>query len=104
MAGDGEGVHTHAHCFRGDGTKLLPIRTVLVDGLHLGGANCPRAYASHSNELLGVGVHGVNAPELAVGITEEDEEVVGRTLLHLLGFEKGGSKRNHMCFSLHLLV
>lgn len=25
MAGNGEGVHTHAHGFRGDGTELLPV-------------------------------------------------------------------------------
>ena len=88
MAGDCEGVHTHAHGFRGDGAKLLPVWAVFVDGLHLGGANCPWAHASQSHELLGVGVHGVNAPELTAGITEEDEEVVGRTLLHLLWLEE----------------
>lgn len=45
----------------------------------------PGTHAGQPHELLGVGVHGVDAPELAAGITEEDEEVVGRTLLHLLG-------------------
>lgn len=85
MAGDGEGIDAHAHGFRGDGTKLLPIWTVFVDGLHLGGANCPWAHASQTYKLLGLWIHGVNAPKLAAGITEEDEEVVGRTLLHLLG-------------------
>lgn len=93
MAGDGEGVHTHAHGFRGDGTKLLPVWTVFVDGLHLGGADCPWAHASQSCKLLGVGVHSVNAPELAAGITEEDEEVIGGTLLHLLKFKEGKSTR-----------
>lgn len=86
VAGDGEGVHTHAHGFRGDGTKLLPVWTVFVDGLHLGGANCPWAHANQTYKLLGLWVHGVNAPKLAAGITEEDEEVVGRTFLHLLNY------------------
>lgn len=88
MAGDGEGVHRHAHGFWGDGTKLFPVWAVFVDGFHLSGANCPWAHPSHSHELLGVGVHGVNAPKLAAGITEEDEEVIGRTLLHLLKSEQ----------------
>ncbi len=93
MTGDGEGIHTHSHCFRRDCTKLLPVWTVFVDGLHLGGANCPWAYASQSYELLGVWVHGVNTPELAAGITEEDEEVVGRTLLHFLRLKEGARER-----------
>lgn len=88
MAGDGERVHTHAHGFRGYAAKLLPVRAIFVHGLHLGGANCPWAHASQSYELLWVRVHGVNAPELAAGVPEEDEEVVGGTLLHFLRFDE----------------
>ena len=84
MTGDSEGIDTHAHGFRGDGTKLLPIWAVFVDGFHLGGANCPRSHSSQSYELLGVDVHGVDASELTAGVAEENKEVVGRTLLHLL--------------------
>lgn len=84
VAGDGEGVHTHAHGFGWDAAKLLPVRAVLVDGLHLRGADCPRADPGQTHQLLGLGVHGVDAPELAAGVTEEDEEVIGWALLHLL--------------------
>ena len=84
MAGDGEGIDAHAHGLGGDGAELLPVWTVLVDGLHLGGANRPGTHAGQPHQLLGVGGRGVNAPELAAGVAEEDEEVVGGTLLHLL--------------------
>lgn len=88
MAGDGECIHTHAHGFRGYAAKLLPVWAIFVHRLHLGGANCPWAHASQSYKLLGVRVHGVNAPELAAGVPEEDEEVVGGTLLHLLRYDE----------------
>lgn len=100
MAGNGEGIHTHAHGFRGNGTKLLPVWTVFVDRLHLGGADCPWAHASQSHKLLRIRIHGVNTPELAAGITEEDEEVIGRTLFHLLKFEERKSKRKQS----HILI
>lgn len=106
MAGDGEGVHTHAHGFGRNGAKLLPVWTIFVDGLHLGGANCPWADASQTYELLGVGIHGVDAPELAAGISEQDEEVIGGTLFHLLKFKEAKGKRKKsasiilaVCFS-----
>lgn len=93
MAGDGEGVHTHAHGFRRNGTKLLPVWTIFVDGLHLGGANCPWADASQTYKLLGVGIHGVDTSKLAAGIPEQNEEVIGGTLLHLLKFKKAKGKK-----------
>lgn len=81
---DGEGIYAHAHGFGWDGAELLPVRTVLVDGLDLRGADGPRADPGQTHQLLGFWIHGVNTPELAAGVTEEDEEVVGRTFLHLL--------------------
>lgn len=104
MAGNGEGIHTHAHGFRRNGTKLLPVWTVFVDGLHLSGADCPWAHASQSHELLRVRVHGVNTPELAAGITEEDEEVIGRTLFHLLRFEDRKSKTKERITYFHFSI
>ena len=86
-ARDGEGIHTHAHGLRWDRTELLPVWAVLIDGLHLGGADRPGTHSGQPDQVLGVGVHSVHTPELAAGIPEEDEEVVGWTLLHFL--EKG---------------
>lgn len=77
MTGDGESVHTHGHGFGRDGGELFPIRAVLVNGFDHLGDNDPRADAGEPHHLLRLRVHGVNGSELAAGISEEDEEVVG---------------------------
>jgi len=81
---DGEGVNTHGHSFGRDGSELFAIRAVLVDGLNHLGCNTPGSDASEPHHLLSFRVHDVNCPELAAGISEEDEEVVGHARLHFL--------------------
>lgn len=88
---DGESVHAHGHSFGRDGGELFPIRAVLVNGLDHLGDNDPGADASESHHLLGLGVHCVNGSELAAGVSEEDEEVVGRAFFHFL---QGRKKEN----------
>lgn len=89
VTGDGESVHAHGHGFGRDGGELFPIRTVLVNGLDHLGDNDPRADAGEPQHLVCLRVHGVNGSELTAGISEEDEEVVGRALLHFLPEEEG---------------
>lgn len=84
VTGDGESVHAHGHGFGRDGGELFPIRAVLVNGLDHLGDNDPWADAGEAHHLLRLRVHGVNSSELAAGVSEEDEEVVGRALLHFL--------------------
>lgn len=93
-ARDGEGVHANSQGLGGDGAELLPVRAVLIDGLHLGGADRPRTDSGQSHKLLGVGVHGVDAAELAAGVPEEDEEMVGWALLHFLEEENERREEN----------
>lgn len=88
VTGDGESVHAHGHGFGRDGGELFPIRAVLVNGLDHLGHNDPRADAREPHHLLRLRVHGVNGSELAAGVSEEDEEVVGGALLHFLPEEE----------------
>lgn len=85
---DGEGVNTHGHSFGRDDSELLAVRAVLVNGLNHLRCDDPGADASEPLHLLGFRVHGVNCSELAAGISEEDEEVVGRARLHFLRRER----------------
>lgn len=84
LAGDGERVHAHGHGFGRDDRELLAVGAVFVDGLDHGEANDPRADASQTYQFLRIRVHGVNCPELAARIPEEDEKVIGGALLHFL--------------------
>lgn len=84
MAGNGESVHAHGHGFGRDDRELFAVRAVFVNRLDHGEADDPRADASQTYQFLCLGVHGVNRPELAAGIPEEDEKVVGGALLHFL--------------------
>lgn len=90
VTGDCESVHAHGHSFGRDGGELFPIRAVLVNGLDHLGDDDPGADAGEPHHLLRLRVHGVNGSELAAGVSEEDEEVVGRALLHFLHEEEEG--------------
>lgn len=84
VARDGESVHAHRHGFGRDGGELLAVRAVFVDRLYHGGADYPGADAREPYHLLCLGIHGVHRPELAAGVSEQDQEVVGWALLHFL--------------------
>lgn len=84
VAGDGEGVNTHGHGFGRDDSELLAVRAVFVNGLNHLRCDDPGANASEPYHLLIFRIHGVNCSELAAGVSEEDEEVVGCALLHIL--------------------
>lgn len=81
---DGEGVHTHGHGFGRDGGEQLAVGAVLEDGLHHLGVDDARPDAGEPHHLLRLGIHGVHRPELAAGVPEQDEEVVGVALFHFL--------------------
>lgn len=88
---DGERVHTDRHGLGRDEAELLPVRAVLVQLVDhlLGDALGPGA--RQLADLLGVGIVAVESPELAAGVPEQDDVVVGITLLQLLraGHEAG---------------
>lgn len=81
---DGEGINTHGHGFGRDDRELLAVRAVLVNGLNHLRCNDARANPSEPYHLLCFRVHCVNCSELAAGISEEDEKVIGSALLHFL--------------------
>ena len=81
---DGQSVHADGHSLGRDDSELLPVRAVfveLVDHLQTDG---PRSRACEFDDLLSVRWVRVNGTELAPAVTEEDDEVVGFTLLQLL--------------------
>lgn len=90
---DGEGVNTHGHGFGRDGRELLAVRAVLVNGFYHLRCDDAGANASEPHHLLCFRVHGVNCSELTTGISEEDEEVIGRALLHFLKRERQTKKQ-----------
>lgn len=103
LAGDGESVHAHGHGFRRDDRELLAVWAVFVDRLDHGEVDDPWADASQTHQFLCFRVHGVNSPELATRIPEEDEEVVGGALLHFLRdrhedfeYATGGKHHHHL--------
>lgn len=81
---DGECVHADGHGLGWDQVELLPVRAILVQFVHhlLGDAlgTCARQLV----DLLRVRVVAVKCPELAASVTEENDVVVGITLLQLL--------------------
>lgn len=76
MAWNGEGIHTHGHGLGREDRELLTVRAVLVDRLHHGGTDNPRANTCEPNHLLRLGVHGINRSELTAGVPEQDEKMV----------------------------
>lgn len=79
-----ERIHTDGHGFGWDQVELFPVRAVFVQFVDhfLGDALRPRA--SQFVDFLRVGVVAVKRPELAAGITKQDDVVVGITLLQFL--------------------
>lgn len=93
VSGDGEGVNAHGHSFGRDGSELLTVRAVLVNGLYHLGRDDSGPDASKAYHLLSFRVHSVNRSELAAGVSEEDEEVIGCALLHLLKRRRTNKKQ-----------
>lgn len=91
---DGDGINTHGHGFGRDDRELLAVRAVLVNGLHHLRCDDARADAGEPYHLICFGVHGVNCSELAAGISEEDEKVIGRALLHFLDRQRKLNRAN----------
>lgn len=89
---DGESVDAHGHGFGRDGGELLAVGAVFVNRLDHLECDDARADAREPVHLLRLGVHRVHGSELATGISEEDEEVVGHALLHVLKREKDQGK------------
>lgn len=81
---DGQGVHADRHSLGRDDGELLSVRAVLVQLVdHL----LADALGSRARQLLylfGVGEVGVERPELAAAVTEQDHHVIGLALLQLL--------------------
>lgn len=95
MAGDGDGVHAGRHGLSRDEAELLPVRVVLVQAFsHLGGDGL-RPDAGQPGDLLRLGAVGVHGPELAAGVTEQHQEVMGFRFLHFL--HKPGMERKLRC-------
>lgn len=84
VGGDSESVDTHAQGARRKCIELLPVGAVFINGLHSGRGNDARSNAAQSMQLLRLAVWGVDGSELTVGVTQENEEVAGGALLHLL--------------------
>lgn len=85
---DGESIHAHRHGFGWDHIELFSVRAVLIEFINhfLGDAlwPCP----SQLVDLLRVGVVAVKCSELAAGVAEQDDVVVGITFLQLLQQKK----------------
>lgn len=82
---DGEGIHAHADGAGRQRTELLPVRAVLVNGLDGGAGDGPWAHAAQPLQVVRLAVQSVDGTKLAIGVAEQDQEVVGRAFLHLLG-------------------
>lgn len=84
VTGDGDGVHAGGHGFGWDLAELLPVRVVLVQTLDHLGRDAPRADAGQFGDLLRLGAVDVHGPELAAGVAEQHQEVIGLGFLHFL--------------------
>lgn len=92
---DGEGIHAHGHGFGWDHIKLFSVRAVLIEFINhfLGDALWP--CSSQLVDLLRVGVVAVKCSELAAGVAEQDDVVVGITLLQFLQQKQTGPGKVH---------
>lgn len=81
---DGQGVHADRHGLGGDDGELLAVRVVLVQLVDHLLADALGARARQLDDLLRVGEVGVERPELAAAVAEEDDQVIGLALLQLL--------------------
>lgn len=81
---DGQGVHADRHGLGGDDGELLSVRAVLVQLVDHLLADALWSRARQLLDLFRVGEVGVERPELAAAVTEQDHQVVGLALLQLL--------------------
>lgn len=88
VSGDCESIHGHAQGTRRKRVELLPVRAVFIDGLDSRRGNDTRADAADSTQLIRLAVWSVDGTELTVRIPQQDQEMTGRALLHLLQSEK----------------
>lgn len=86
VTGDGDSVHAGGHGFGWDLAELLPVRVVLVQALDHLGRDAPRPDAGQFGDLLSLGAVGVHRPELATGVTEQNQEVIGFGFLHFIKY------------------
>lgn len=89
---DGEGIHTHGHGLAGNLREALTVRAVLVDALDHGQSDGAWPVACQARQFLRLWRQGVQRPELAARITEQDEEVISFALLHFLKWRGAGRK------------
>lgn len=84
VTGDGDGINAGRHGFGWDLAELLPVRVVLVQAFDHLGCDAPRPDAGQFGDLLCLGAVSVHRPELASGVTEQHQEVIGFRFLHFL--------------------
>lgn len=86
---DGKCIHADRHGLGRDQVKLFPVRAILIQFVHhlLSDALGPRA--SELVDLLSVRIVAIKCPKLTASVPEEDDVVVGITLLQLLHQGKG---------------
>lgn len=96
MVVDGQGVHADGHRLGGDDGELLPVRAVLVELVDHFFADALGPGARQLLDLFGVGEVGVERPELATAIPEQDHQVVGLALFQLLDRKQIEGKVRHL--------
>lgn len=87
VSGDSESIHTHAQGTRWKRVELLPVRAVFIDGLHGRRGNGTWPDAADSPQLIRLAVWSVDGTELTAGIPQQDHEMTGWALFHLLQSE-----------------
>lgn len=88
VALDGKGINTHGHRLAGNLCEALAVRAVLVDAFNHGHGDGAGPIASQAGQFVRLPRQRVQCPELATGVSEQDEEVVGFALLNLLKLHK----------------
>lgn len=81
---DGQSIHANRHSLGRDDCELFTVRVVLVQLVDHLFAYALGSSASQLMDLLSVREVGVECPELAAAITEQDHQVVRLALLQLL--------------------
>lgn len=83
---DGHRVHTSRHGLGWYLAELLLVRVVLVEAVDHLACDALGADARQLGDLLHLGAVGVQRAELAAGVPEQNQEVVGLGFLHFLQY------------------